>query len=136
MKFNGLYSEFRDSITDIVASNADLKEIKRLHSMGEIMQENFLIKSSQLRKKIIDSYATITEDIFPKLREIASQIPSAATVPEEKKEEFEKEKETEIKKVEEEVEGKGVIEQIKPYLKRLFPALIKIAVKYTTGISV
>jgi hypothetical protein len=39
MKFNGLYSEFRDSITDIVASNADLKEIKRLHSRGEIMQE-------------------------------------------------------------------------------------------------
>jgi hypothetical protein len=136
MEFNGLYSKFQDSITNIVASNSELKDIKRMHSRGEIMQENFLFRSGQLRKKIAYSYAIITDNIFPKLREIAYQIPMAAAVPDEKKEEFEREKDTEIKKVEEEVKGKGVIEQIKPYLKRLIPALIKMAVRYTTGIPV
>lgn len=133
MKFNELYSKFRDNINDLVAANSDLKEIKRMHSRGEIMQQDFLMRNNQLKTRIQNSYTGINEDIFPELKELASQI-SLSSAPEEKKRVFEKERDAEIKKIEEQIEGKDVIGQLKPYLKQLFPFLIKRAVTYATGI--
>jgi hypothetical protein len=135
MKFNALYSQFRDNTNDIVAANSDLKEIKRMYSRGEIMQQDFLMRNNQLKARIQGSYTSINEDIFPKLKELASQI-TLSSVPEGKRREFEKERDFEIKQTEEQTKGKDVIEQIKPYLKQLFPILIKTAVTSVTGIPI
>ncbi len=130
MKFNDLYGRFRENINDIIAANSNLKEIKRMHSRGEISEERFIMKNDQLKARILDSYASINEDIFPKLRELASQI-SIGSAPEEKKKEFEKVKNIEIQKTEEEIKGKTTIEQIKDYLP-----LIKKVVTIATGIPI
>ena len=131
MKFNELYKEFNDAVNNIIVANSDLKDIQRLHRQGEIMQQDFLMRTNQLKARIQNSYTSINEDIFPKLKELASQI----SIPTEgKKTKFEEERDTEIEKTGKQIEGKNVIEQIEPYLKQLFPILIKKAVTYTTGI--
>lgn len=135
MKFNELYNRFRENINDIIAANSDLKEIKRMHSRGEIMEERFIMTNNRLKARIQDSYTIITEDIFPDLKELAGKV-SIGSVPEEKKKEFEREKSIEIQKTEEEIKGESVVNQIMPYLKQVFPALIKKAVTYTTGIPI
>ena len=133
MKFNELYNRFRDNINDIIAANSDLKEIKKMHSRGEIMQQDFLMRNNQLKARIQDSYTSIDEDIYPKLEELANQI-SISSLPEEMMRQFEEERDAEIKKIEEQVKGKDVIDRIRPYLKQLFPFLIKSVIKFTTGL--
>ena len=133
MEFNELYRGFSDNVNDIIAANSDLKDLRRMHNRGEITQEGFLMRSNQLKVRIQGSYTDINEDIFPKLKELASQI-SIPSAPADKKREFEKERDAENKKTEEEVKGKDVIEQIKPYLKQLIPFLIKKAATIATGI--
>jgi cysteinyl-tRNA synthetase len=133
MKFNELYSRFRDDVNDIIAASSDLKEIKRMYSRGEIMQQDFLMRNNQLKARIQDSYTSINEDIFPKLKELADKI-SIFPMPEEMKIKFEEERDATIKEIKKQVEGKDTIDQIRLYLKHLFPVLIKIGIKYTTGL--
>ena len=133
MKFNELYGRFRENVNDIIAANADLKEIKRMYNRGEIMQENFLLRNNQLKARIQSSYINLKEDIFPKLKDLASQI-SISSDSEEKIKQFEKERDSEINKIDEKMIGKNTIEMIKPYLKELIPFLIKKAISITTGV--
>jgi hypothetical protein len=133
MKFNELYGRFRENINDIIAANADLKEIKRMYNRGEIMQENFLLRNNQLKARIQSSYINLKEDIFPKLKDLASQI-SISSDSEEKIKQFEKERDSEINKIDEKIMGQNTIEMIKPYLKELIPFLIKKAITITTGV--
>jgi predicted transcriptional regulator len=133
MKFNELYIRFRDNINDIIAASSDLKEIKRMYSRGEIMQQDFLMRNNQLKARIQDSYTSINEDIFPKLKELADQI-YIFSIPEEMKRKFEEERDAVIKKIKAQMEGKDTTDKIRLYLKHLFPVLIKIGIKYTTGL--
>ncbi|MBU3967015.1 MAG: hypothetical protein KKG76_06550 [Euryarchaeota archaeon] len=133
MEFNELYGRFRENVNDIIAANSDLKEIKRMYNRGEIMQENFLLRNNQLKGRIQDSYINLKEDIFPKLKELASQI-SVSSASEEKIKEFEKERDGEINKIDKKIMGQNAVEMIKPYLKELIPTLIKKAITITTGV--
>ena len=133
MKFNELYGRFRENVNDIIAANADLKEIKRMYNRGEIMQENFLLRNGQLKARIQSSYINLKEDIFPKLKDLASQI-SISSDSEEKIKQFEKERDSEINKIDKKIMGQNTIEMIKPYLKELIPFLIKKAITITAGV--
>ena len=128
MKFKKVYDGFSDNVDEIVVASSSLKEIKETYRKGLMKRDEFSIESNQLKTRIQSSYTNIEDDIFPKLREFVSQI-SIDFASEENKKEFERERDAEIKKIEEENKDKGVIEQIKPYVQKLVPVLIRTAAR-------
>ncbi|MCZ7394528.1 MAG: hypothetical protein O8C68_01770 [Candidatus Methanoperedens sp.] len=133
MKFNELYRRFRDNVDKIKVANHSLKDNMQMKEQGDLSPDDFLIKNDQLKTKIQNSYTNIEDDIFPKLRKLAIQI-SLSSVTEEKKGELEKERDAQIKKIEDEIKERG--EMINPYLKILFPLLIKkVAIEKSGQIS-
>lgn len=128
IKFKKLYTGFSDNVDEIVVANSGLKEIGKTCGKGLMKREDFSIGSNQFKTRIQSAYTTIEDDIFPKLREFVSQI-SIDFALEENKKEFERERDAEIKKIEEENKDKGVIEQIKPYVQKLVPVLIRTAAR-------
>ncbi|GFO96602.1 hypothetical protein ig2599ANME_0791 [groundwater metagenome] len=122
MNFNKLYNEFRDNTANIIVAHSELKDNERKHKFGDIDDDDFFKNKKQLKAKIVNSCTTMTEDIFPKLREFIRQISLSA--PEDKKKTFEMERDSMIQQIEKEIEGKGILEKIEPYLK-LLPKVIK-----------